>query len=99
MKAKVQKIDTTNDPHYETAEWDEYVEGEFNSKSPPVDYSVTGEVKSVLEEGNSMVVFRDKRNGKEVKGIMRTSPIQSVKDNEDEFIVETQNSVYLVEKL
>lgn len=95
-EAKIEKIDTTDDPAVESADWDEYEPGRRNSKSPPVEYSVEGKVVSNIEEGAYLTVHRWSRNGEPAEGVMRTSEIQSVTEEEDFIIVETQSSVYKV---
>mgnify|MGYP006431814571 CR=1 FL=1 len=75
---KLIKTGKVDDPEYESAVWSEYNEGEYNPKSPPVDYEAKGSLAAPVEEGASVVLLRTERNGKEAEGIMRTSPVQSV---------------------
>lgn len=99
-KVRVQKIAAADDPAFKTPSWEEHVPGAPNEgESLPSGYTVTGTLKSYVEEGNRLVVSRNTRNGKEVSGVMQTSEIQSVEEKHGVFHVETQNSVYSVAPL
>jgi len=95
-EVKVKKIGRPANPEYETAQWSEYDEGEVNTKSPPVLYTVKGNLLSEIEEGNLLRIERYERNGTEQYGLMRTSRIQMVEDLPHVVIIDTQNSTYKI---
>jgi hypothetical protein len=97
MNVKLQKIDVAQDPQAKTPEWDDYVAGRLNrGVSLPVDYTVTGRLVREIEEGSPCVIMRHTRNGKSISGVLQTSPVQSVDENEEGYVVKTQNSIYHV---
>lgn len=101
-EVKVKKIGRTKDSKYETAQWNEYNEGEANTKSPSVLYEVKGKLLSDIEKTNILRIERYERNGTEQYGLMTTSPVQKVRDREDypnRVVVDTQNSIYEIIKL
>lgn len=96
-KVRVQKIAAAGNPAFKTPSWEEHVPGAPNEgESLPSGYTVTGTLKSYVEEGSLLVVLRDTRNGKEVGGVMQTSEIHSVEEKQGSLIAETQNSIYRV---
>lgn len=93
----VKKIGVTNDPDAETPDWENHKEGEANpGESVPVEYTVRGTLDSEIEEGRSIVVFRNERNGTQAPGVLTTSAVQSVEDHGDFIIAETRNSIYKI---
>jgi len=97
----VTKLDVSNDPEHETPSWDEHDHGSYNpNTSLPVYYNVKGTLIRELTEGSPMFVERHKRNGKKKAGIMQTSPVQNIREDEEgRVLVETMNSIYSVEKI
>lgn len=93
MRIKITKIDSNAMPDVPTAEWSEYKQGVENDKSPPIEYWVTGELVNPITLGYGIVVARDCRNGVEVSGYFKTSPVISW----DGKFATTRNSFYLVE--
>jgi hypothetical protein len=99
-KVRVQKIAAADNPAFKTPSWEEHVPGAPNEgESLPSGYTVTGTLKSYVEEGNRLVVLRDTRNGEEISGVMQTSEIQCVEEKQGTLCIETQNSVYCVSPL
>ena len=95
-EVKVKKIGRPGNPLVETAKWNEHNEGEVNTKSLPVLYTVKGKLLSDIEEGNFLTIERYERNGTEKYGVMRTSRIQEVREFPNRVEVDTQNSIYKI---
>lgn len=96
---KVTKLGVVNDPYYKTAMWSEYKSGTENAKSPPIEYWITGELAFTPTIDQSVVVWRDNRNGVKMGGIFRTSLVKSIEVLGPKcYKVNTMNSVYLVEE-
>jgi hypothetical protein len=59
--------------------------------SLPVEYTVEGELAAPIKVGESVLVFRDRRNGKPADGIFQTSKVLEVSPEG----FRTRNSVYV----
>jgi hypothetical protein len=59
--------------------------------SLPVEYEIEGELSAPIEVGKSVLVFRDRRNGKPVDGIFQTTTVLEVSPEG----FRTRNSVYV----
>lgn len=64
---------------------------QVDGMSLPVEYEIEGELSAPIEVGKSVLVFRDKRNGKKANGIFQTSEVLEVALNG----FRTRNSVYV----
>lgn len=100
-KVKMTKVGAVEDTNIKTPEWEEYKMGEDNpGYSVPVQYWVTGRLIQDMAFDHGVMILRDTRNGVEVDGIMRTSPIVRMTKKTDKILeLETENSVYLIEEL
>jgi hypothetical protein len=65
--------------------------------SPSVGYWITGELLAPLRKGSIIHMKRESRNGEMVDGIFISSVITSY--DEETGIIQTGNSVYLIEKI
>lgn len=92
-KVKITKISKSNDPKFDTSSWDQYILGDLNKLSPPVDYWLTGSLMSAPAIGQKVAVFRDSRNGIKALGHFVSSEVKSFGDK----WFETQNSIYRIE--
>lgn len=87
-------------PRFRSANWEEYVAGVDNGDvSPPVEYEVTGTIFKFPEVGEQISIARDTRNGVKCDGIFTSSRISSIKQSGEVTFLETQNSVYQMEKI
>jgi hypothetical protein len=59
--------------------------------SLPVEYEIEGELAAPIEVGKSVLVFRDRRNGKKADGIFQTTKVLEVSPEG----FRTRNSVYV----
>lgn len=59
--------------------------------SLPVEYEIEGELAAPIEVGKSVLVFRDRRNGKKADGIFQTTKVLEVTPEG----FRTRNSVYV----
>lgn len=67
-----------------------------NNQSPWTGYTIRGEPLGAPEIGRRFFVQRKERNGEEVEGYFRTSPVTDVEDvSDNEKVLTTRNSVYL----
>ncbi len=62
-------------------------------------YCTEGELLQIPDVGMSLQLLRDKKNGIEAFGLFRTSTIKSVYYGTDHWVIETSNSVYIMESL
>lgn len=92
-KVKITKISKSNDPKFDTSSWDQYILGDLNKLSPPIDYWLTGSLMSIPAVGQQVTVFRDSRNGVAFLGHFASSEVKKVGDG----WFETQNSIYKIE--
>lgn len=66
------------------------------NQSPWTGYTVKGRALDEPEVGRCFFVQRHERNGEEIEGYFRTSPVTNIEDVSDrEKILTTRNSVYL----
>lgn len=70
----------------------DHVPGGLNDdgKSLPIDYEIEGELFRPIRVGESVRVFRDKRNGQPATGVFITSPVVEV----GTYFFRTKNSFY-----
>jgi len=94
------KVDVVKEAKCPTPHPDDYRYGESNrNMSVPVDYWVTGYLVTEPKVGDGICIQRDSRNGVKTYGTFKTSRIKGVeKMNDHKLKVETNNSVYLLEK-
>ena len=92
LYVSIKKLSAVETPALSTATKDEFVPGAWNTKSPPVDYTVEATLLSDIEVGKPAAMLREKRNGVEVPGIWVTSNVLEIDQNK----FYTENSVYLV---
>lgn len=59
--------------------------------SLPVEYEIEGELAAPIEVGKSVLVFRDKRNGKKADGIFQSTTVLEVSPQG----FRTRNSIYV----
>jgi hypothetical protein len=104
QKYRLTKINKVDNPLAETAETvEEYRESlsfwTGYGFSPSIDYYVEGYLLTEPKVGEALEFDRTNRNGKEVRGIMFTTEIQSVNDLGTHIEFTTRNSVYKLEKI
>jgi len=96
MKVKLTKFAFADDPKFPTPKKEDFKDGQENDGvSLPVDYWIIGELQREIEEGKSIKVLRENRNGVECLGQFSSSPIKKIDGDK----IETSNSVYKVEYL
>lgn len=99
-RVRVFKLSPSSAAQVPTAAWSEWRPGEPNpGRSPPVEYTVTGVLLGDLQEGSRLALARDSRNGVPAAGKFISSPIRGVTVEGSRVLVETTNSVYIVESL
>jgi len=95
-KIKITKLEAVEDPFFETPSKEDYIEGIDNGNVSLFNgYTVTGILCGDIEEGSSIILARDSRNGVSSPGIFSTSAVNSF----DGKIATTSNSVYEIEYL
>ena len=111
MKIQLTKIDTVENPLVESASSiDEYGKSVWNSifknthtedhLSPPIEYSITGELINDIEVGKSIKVNRESRNGVMVPGLFYTSPVVTIGFKDNKIVgFTTKNSLYKIDYL
>jgi len=63
-----------------------------------IGYWVKGVLAKLIKEGESLVIWRDERNGVNVPGIFRTSPVEKIIFLDPwRLVIRTKNSTWLVE--
>jgi hypothetical protein len=93
----IRKLAATEAPMARTPSDDAYTPGTINpGLSLPVAYEIEGELLRDVVIGEVMTAFRRKRNGVETPGIFESTPVVSIERGEDQSIVRTANSVYVV---
>jgi hypothetical protein len=90
---RITKRKTANNPVTESAKSEEYVYGEINALSLPVDYWLEGYLEAPIIPGHPVLVDRRVRNGVNVFGHFESTPV--VGYSKDHFT--TLNSVYSIE--
>lgn len=99
---RLTKIKASNDAKYSPAENVEtYRKSLLIGKelSPPIDYYVEGHLIHSLNVGDCLLIDRINRNGIDVKGYMRTSPITHIEYAYKETFITTENSIYKLEEI
>jgi hypothetical protein len=97
---KLKKISEAALPKYRAANWDNFIAGADNGDvSLPIAYELTGTIIGGLEIGKSLSINRDTRNGVVCQGIFYSTTIKDITEKEFYKIIETENSVYLLEDL
>jgi hypothetical protein len=71
----------------------------FESKSPPVDYWIVGEVIGEIQVGKAIIIDRWNRNGVVIRGTMHTSEVMKLEENEGVTYITTANSLYKMENV
>jgi len=100
-KYRLTKLAASNEPLVKSAGSIEEYRKDFQF-SPPVDYYIEGALYDTGPTiGKQLTIIRDNRNGVKCMGVMTTSPIVEISLHEDGVsqILETQNSVYILEAL
>ena len=97
---KLKKISEAAAPKYRAANWEEYKCGEDNKDvSLPIEYELTGNIVSDVNVGQYLVIDRKTRNGVECSGYFRSTTIKNITEQDNLKVIETENSVYLLEDL
>ena len=89
----IKKIAASKNPVSKPGFWTNWVFGEQNTDSPPVEYEMIGFLMAPVKVGGHIHLFRTHRNGIQVNGQFCTSSIISIRDGN---LVETFNSIYQV---
>ena len=96
MKIKLTKFASVDIPTFPTPKKEDFQDGKENDGvSLPIDYWIIGELQREIEEGKSIKVLRENRNGVECLGQFFTSPVKKIDGDK----IETSNSVYKIEYL
>lgn len=95
----VRKIDISDDPVNRTAVDRTLEAQDLGNESPWVGYEIEGVADSPPVESEPFCVHRTVRNGKDIPGAFRTSPIRCVRELDTGWQVETLNSLYWVGRL
>ena len=101
QKYRLTKLAASNAPFAKSADSIEEYRKDFEF-SPPVDYYIEGVIYDIGPTvGKQLTVIRDNRNGVKCMGVMTTSPIVEISLHKDGVsqIIETNNSVYILETL
>ena len=93
------KIDKAPDALSPTPSWERYVPGGDNGQvSLPISYTAEGTLVVDVVEGNSIVLDRTKRNGVSCPGILRTTEVTRLQENNNgDLTAVTLNSIYLLQ--
>ena len=99
-KYRLTKLAACNAPFAKSADSIEEYRKDFEF-SPPVDYYIEGVLDGEPTVGKPLRIVRDNRNGVKCLGIMTTTSIVEISLHKDGVsqILETQNSVYILETL
>lgn len=98
-KVSIKKLFAKPLANYETAKWDEWNDGDYNNKTPPIDYEIEGLLMSDVDVGSSISVLRTKRNGVDVYGHFVSSKVEKILPYAEGDLIYTQNSVYILKHL
>jgi hypothetical protein len=79
----------------ERGTWGQWFEG----KSPPVDYWIVGELIGEIQVGKAILIDRWNRNGVVIRGIMHTSEVMKLEENDGVTYITTANSLYKMEQV
>lgn len=92
MRIKIKKIAAVPGG-IEARRAEDHVAGtaQLDGLSLPVEYEIEGELSAPIEVGKSVLVFRDRRNGKPADGIFQTTKVLEVSPEG----FRTRNSVYV----
>jgi hypothetical protein len=98
---KLTKLEASKSFKYKTPSWEEFEKEDesIHSASIPNSYWVIGKLLILPEVNSCILLERSIRNGVVADGIFRTSVIKDIKYNGQRVIFETENSVYLLEKM
>lgn len=100
MKVKLTKIKESADPLYSAAKWADWKFGDENpGVSIPIDYELTGELLRIPKIDEPIIISRESRNGVAVSGFFRSSRVKSIAKKNKFDIIETENSIYKMEKI
>jgi len=89
----VRKLAAAKNPVTEPGSWDDWIPGEENQSSLPVDYELRGILLKRVETNTSIFVFRTHRNGVKADGIFTSTIVCSIKAGS---IAITFNSIYQI---
>lgn len=92
---KITKLGIPENPRHATASETEYVYGQSNLKSPPIDYWLTGSLMEEPKVGSILYVARDTRNGVKAEGFFTSSTVTKIEENK----YYTLNSIYIIEDI
>ena len=92
---RITKVAARPDAVVPTAAPENYVYGEENSLSLPVEYTATGTLVANVVVGRGARLLRDTRNGVACPGMLITSEVTEILSNG----FKTLNSVYVVENI
>jgi hypothetical protein len=96
---RVTKLGPVSEPYYATPSWDEYNDGS-NAYTIPTDYEAEGLLMVPLELEKPLIIDRWKRNGVEVRGLFRSSPVKKIiEESEFRAVFETLNSRYQMDRV
>lgn len=93
---KITKLSACPNPVSETSEWDDYVIGEENVRSLPVQYFMRGFLTDIVRVGGFIQLDRTERNGVIAEGEFTSTLIMKI--NGALALVETFNSIYRIER-
>ena len=97
---KIVKISESAEPDFKSAKWKNFIPGVDNpGVSLPVEYTVMGTLVSEIKKGGTIFMNRTERNGVAAPGIFMSSVIIDIKKSKNFTLVETRNSIYLVEEV
>jgi len=97
QNVKIKKVNTVDVPVCPTPEWRDYILGEDNGDvSPPLEYTIEGIEMSSPVVGEGYRVLRTNRNGVKKLGLFSTSIVKKITSIENDTIIETTNSVYMI---
>ena len=97
---KLRKISESALPVCRAANWDNFIAGEDNGDvSLPIEYELTGNIVSDVNVGQHLVIDRKTRNGVDCSGYFRSTTIKKITKQDNLKVIETENSVYLLEDL
>jgi hypothetical protein len=88
------KIGEVENPKVRSSSWEEYKIGDFNSKSPPIDYWLKGTLINSIEKDKPIEMNRSNINGIECKGVFISSVVKNIKYP----FIYTNNSVYRIDE-
>jgi hypothetical protein len=100
QRVRVKKVGAVEQPLCETPDWDSYVLGVENPDvSLPIEYEIEGTPLNEPTVGESYRVLRYVRNGVKTLGGFSTSIVKRISTDGNRTILETCNSIYIVENI